>query len=73
MGLGDSHGGIGDPWSDDDATVMGADCLQGPVLLPHTPSHATPHMPGSPMDQLKPMEVAIAVEVHMHESELEDL
>ena len=59
--------------SDSDATVMGADCPQGPALSPHTLSHVTPHMLGSPMDQLLPMEVAITVEVHMNESELEDL
>ena len=38
------------PRSDSNATVMGVDCPQGPVLSPHTPSHVTPHMPGSPMD-----------------------
>ena len=39
-----------DPQSHSDATVMGADCPWGPALSPHTPSHVTPHMPGSPMD-----------------------
>ena len=62
-----------DPRSDSDAMGTGADCPWGPALSPHTPSHATLHMPGSPMDRLPPMEVAIAVEVHMNESELEDL
>ena len=62
-----------EPWSDSDATVVGVDCPQGPVLSPRTPSHATPRMPGSPMDQLPPMEVAITVEVHVTKSELDDL
>ena len=62
-----------DPHFESDATVMGVDCLWGPVLSPHTPGHVTPDMPGSPMDRLPPMEVAIAVEVHMNKSELEDL
>ena len=62
-----------DPWSDSDATVMGVDCLWRPASSPHTWSHVTPHMPGSPMDQLPPMETAIAVEVHVNELELEDL
>ena len=39
-----------DPWSDSDAMVTGMDCPQRPVSSPHTQSHATPHMPGSPMD-----------------------
>ena len=39
-----------DPQLDSDAMVMGVDCPWGPALSPHTPSHATPHMPGSPMD-----------------------
>ena len=39
-----------DPQSDSDVMVMGVDCPQGPVLLPHTPSHVTPCMLGSPMD-----------------------
>ena len=51
--------------SDSNAMVMGADCLQGPVLSPHTPSHATLRMPESPMDQLLPMEVAITMELHV--------
>ena len=46
-----------DPRSDSDATVMGADC--------HSLRHLTPHMLGSPME--------VAVEVHVRESELEDL
>ena len=62
-----------DPWSDSDTKVMGADCPLGPVSSPLTQSPATPHMPGSPMDRLLPMEAAIAVEVHMTESELDDL
>ena len=51
--------------SDSDAMVMGVDCLWGPVLSPHTPSCVTPHMPGLPMEA--------AVDVHVKESELEDL
>ena len=39
-----------DPQSDSDATVKGADCPRGPASSPHTQSHATLHMPGSPMD-----------------------
>ena len=62
-----------DPWSDSNATVTGVDCLWGPALSPYTPSHATPCMLGSPMDRLPPMEVAIAMEVHMNESKLDDL
>ena len=58
------------PWSDLDATVMGADCPRGPVSSPHTWSPVTLRMPGSLMDQLPPME---AMEVHVNESELEDL
>ena len=56
-----------DPWSDSDAMVTGVDCLWGPALSPHTPSHATPCVPGSPM------EVAITMEVHVKEFELDDL
>ena len=62
-----------DLWSDSNAMVMGVDCPWGPVLLPCTPSHATLHMLGSPMDQLPPMEVEIALELHMTESELDNL
>ena len=62
-----------DPWSDSDAMVMGADCPWGLASSSHTQSHVTPHMPGSPMDRLLPMEAAITVEVHINESELEDL
>ena len=54
-----------DLWSDSNAMVMGVDCLWGPVLSPHTPSHVTPCVPGSPME--------VAVEVHMKEPELDDL
>ena len=39
-----------DPRSDSNAMVTGADCPWGPVLSPHTPSHVTLHMLGSPMD-----------------------
>ena len=46
-----------DPQSDSDATVMGVDG--------HSPRCLTLHVPGSPMEA--------AVEVHMRESELEDL
>ena len=67
--------------------VMGVDDLQGPALSlhdeadnhpPHTPKSATPHMLGSPMDQMQPLEVAIAssrdaIEVHMDEDELNNL
>ena len=68
------------------AKVMGADDSQGPVLSlhdkainspPHTPRSVTPHMPGLPMDQMLPLEVAIAggdtVKVHTNETELDNL
>ena len=51
--------------SDSNTTVAGVDCPRVPALLPHTLSHATSHVPGSQMEA--------AVEVHMRESELEDL
>ena len=57
-------------WSDSDAMMMGADCSWGTVSLPPTQGPVTPHMPGSPMDRLPPME---AMEVHVNEEELEDL
>ena len=59
-----------DPWSDSGAMMMGVDCPWGTTSSPPTWSPATLHMPGSPMDQLPPME---AMEVHVDESELEDL
>ena len=68
------------------AMVMGADDLWGPALSlhdeainhpPHTPRSATLHMLGLPMDQMPPLEVAIAggdaVEVHMEKDELNNL
>ena len=70
---------------DSTAIVMGADDSQGPVLSlhdkavnspPHTPRSVTLHMPGSPMDQMPPLEVAItsrdAVEVHMDKTKLDN-
>ena len=54
-----------DPWSDSDAMVVGVDGPQGPVLSPHSLSHVTLHVPGSPME--------VAVEVHVRESDLDDL
>ena len=75
-----------DPWSDSDATVMGADSLQGPALSlhdeaakspPHTLRSLAPPMPGSPMDHLLPLEAAVAggdaVKVHINEEELNNL
>ena len=78
-----------DLWSDtmdSTATVMGADDSQGPTLSlhdeainspPHTPRSVTPCMPGSPMDQMLPLEVTItsrdAIEVHADETELDNL
>ena len=59
-----------DPWLDSDATMMGLDCPQGTASSLPTWGPVTPHMLGSPMDQLPPME---AVEVHVNEAELEDL
>ena len=75
-----------DPWLDSDATVMGTDGLQGPGLSlhgqaadppPHTLRCAAPSMPGSPMNHMLPLEVAIAhgdaMEVHVDEAELDNL
>ena len=72
--------------SDSNATVMGADSPQGSALslhdeasncLSHTPRHAAPHMLGSPMDHMPPLEAAIAsgdaIEVHVDEAELDNL
>ena len=57
--------------------VMGADGPWGPALLPHTPRRAAPHMPGSPMEHMPPLEEAIThgdtMEVHVDEAELDDL
>ena len=54
-----------DPQSDSNATLVGADCPWVPALSPPILSHVTLHMPGSPMEA--------AVEVHMRESDLDDL
>ena len=66
-----------DPQLDSDAIVMGADCPWVPALSPHTLRHAAPHMLGSPMDHLLPLEAAIssgdAMEVHVDEAELDNL
>ena len=75
-----------DLWSDSNTTVMGVDGPQGPALSlhdeaanhpPHTLRCAAPHMPGSPMDHMPPLEAAItsrdAVEVHVDETELDNL
>ena len=62
-----------DPQSDSNATVMGVDCPWGPASLPHTWSPVTPHMLGSPMDRLPPMEAAITMEVHVTKFDLDDL
>ena len=59
-----------DPRSDSNAMKTGADCPRGTTSMPPTQGPVTPRMPGSPMDQLPPME---AVEVHVNEAELEDL
>ena len=49
----------------------------GPALSPHTLRRAAPHMLGSPMDHMPPLEVAIAhrdgVEVHVDEAKLDNL
>ena len=71
---------------DSDAMVMGADSPQGPALSlsdeaanppPHTSRCAALHMPGSPMDHMPLLEVAItggdAIEVHVDEAELDNL
>ena len=75
-----------DPQLDSDATVMGADGLQGPTLSlhgkatnppPHTLRRVAPHMPGSLMDHMPLLEVAIAgrdtIEVHVDKAELDNL
>ena len=75
-----------DPWLDSDTMVMGADGLQGPALSlhgeaanppPHTLRCVAPSMPGSPMNHMPPLEVAIAsgdaIEVHVDEAELDNL
>ena len=72
--------------TDSMATVMGADDSQGPALSlcdeaincpPHTPRSVTPHMPGSPMDQMLPLDMAItsrdAIKVNADETELDNL
>ena len=54
-----------DPWSDSDATIMGADSSEGPALssydesagsLPNTPRSSAPHSLGSPMEHMLPLE-----------------
>ena len=78
-----------DPWSDSmnsTAMMTEADGLQGPALSlhdeatnhpPHTLRRATLHMPGSPIDHMPPLEVAItsrdAIEVHVDEAKLDNL
>ena len=56
---------------------MGADSPWGPALLPYTLRCVALHMPGSPMEHMPPLEVAIAcgdaVEVHVDEAELDNL
>ena len=66
-----------DPQSDSNAMMMGVDGLWVPALSPHTPRHVALHMLGSPMEEMLPLEVAIAhrdvVEVHVDEAELDNL
>ena len=72
-----------DPWSDSMgfmAMMMGADDSWGPALSnhsPHNPRSATLHVPGSPMDQMPPLEVAKtsrdALKVHMDKDEQNNL
>ena len=75
-----------DPWSDSDATIMGADGSQGPELsshsepadsLPNTSRISAPHSLGLPMEHLPPLEPTVtgmdAVEVHVNEEELDSL
>ena len=75
-----------DPWSDSDATVMGAGSSKGPELslhdeaadsLPHTLRSLAPHMPGSPIYHMPPLEVAVAsrdvADVHIDEEKLNNL
>ena len=52
-----------DPQSESNA--VGVDGQQMPTSSPHTLSHATPCVLGSPME--------VAVEVHVKESELDNL
>ena len=75
-----------DPWSDSNATIMGADGSQGSELslcyeptdsLPNTPRSLTPCSPGSPMEHMPPLEPTVAsmdtVKVHIDKEELNDL
>ena len=75
-----------DPRSDSDATIMGMDGLQGPELSlhdeptgspPNIPRSLAPHLPGSPMEHMLPLEPTVAgmdvVKVHVDEEELDDL
>ena len=75
-----------DPRSDSNTMAMGANSLQGPELslhdkatdsLPNTPRSLVPHMPGSPMEHMPPLEAAVtsgdAVEVHVDEEGLNNL
>ena len=89
--LGGHYGRVGrvaysDPHSDSDATIMGADGLQGPQLSspdkpadspPNTPWGLAPHSPGSPKEHMPLLMPAVAgvdmVEVHVTEVELDGL
>ena len=75
-----------DPQSDSNAMVTGADGSQGPALSlcdeaanspPHTLRSVAPCMPGSPMDHILLLEVAVtggdAIKVHVDEEELDNL
>ena len=75
-----------DPHSDSDATVVGADGLQGPELSlcdepadspPNTLRSLAPHSLGLPMEHMPPLVPAVAsvdtVEVHVTEEELDNL
>ena len=75
-----------DPWSDSNATIMGADGSQGPELPsrdepagfpPNTPRSLTPPLLELPMEHMPPLEPAVtgmdAVEVHIDKEEFNNL
>ena len=72
--------------SDSDTMVTWVDGLQGPELSlhdkatnspPHTLRSLAPHMPGSPMEHMPPLEATVTsrdvVKVHIDEEELNNL
>ena len=75
-----------DPQSDSTVTIMGVDGSQGPELSlcdepadspPNTLRSLAPHLPGSPMEHMLPLEPAVTgvdvIKVHIDEEELNNL